>query len=331
MITQSSFALALAGIGFLITVIWGGPVVRMLRHFKISAGIQVVSAQGEFVRRGTPTMGGILIILPVALLTVLLNSVSLLTELAVLGRSILLPLGTMIAFAVLGSVSDWRHLKGVRRGGLRARTKFAVQLILAAIIALGLWRILDVPEMYFPFYRGEFELGWYFVPAAVFVIVGTTNGINLTSGIDGMTGLISATTYAAYGTIAILQGQIFLARFCFTVVGAILGFLWFNVHPASLLLGNTGTFALGATLAVVALMTAQWPLLPLIAAIPFAEALSVMLQVGYFRLTGGMRILRMAPLHYHFELSGWSETQILQRFWLINFLFAMIGVTLALV
>jgi len=128
-----------------------------------------------------------------------------------------------------------------------------------------------------------------------------------------------------------LQGQVFLARFCFTVVGAIFGFLWFNVHPALLFMGDTGSLSIGATLGVIALMTGQWILLPLIAIIPTSTALSVVMQVGYFKLTGGKRLFKMAPLHHHFELSGWSETQVVQRFWLIGLLFAMLGMALALV
>jgi len=158
-----------------------------------------------------------------------------------------------------------------------------------------------------------------------------SNAVNLTDGLDGLAGLITATAFTAYGGIALLQGQLFMARFCFTVVGAIFGFLWFNVHPALLFMGDTGSLSLGATLAVVALMTGQWILLPIIAIIPTSTVLSDILQVAYFKWTGGRRLFKMAPLHHHFELSGWSETQVVQRFWLISLLFAMVGVALAVV
>jgi phospho-N-acetylmuramoyl-pentapeptide-transferase len=124
---------------------------------------------------------------------------------------------------------------------------------------------------------------------------------------------------------------VFLARFCFTIVGALFGFLWFNVHPAQMIMGDAGSLSLGATLAVVALMTGQWLILPLIAVIPVSTAISVILQVGYFKLTKGKRLFKMAPLHHHFELLGWSETQIVQRFWLVGLLFALLGIALALV
>jgi len=171
----------------------------------------------------------------------------------------------------------------------------------------------------------------FYIPVAVFIIVGMSNAVNFTDGLDGLAGLISATAFAAYGAIALLQGQIFIGRFCFTLVGALFGFLWFNVHPAQFYMGDTGSLALGAVLGIVALMTGQWLLLPVIAIIPVAEAMSVILQVGYFKLTKGKRIFKMAPLHHHFELLGWSETQVVQRFWLVGLLFAMLGIAIAMV
>jgi phospho-N-acetylmuramoyl-pentapeptide-transferase len=143
--------------------------------------------------------------------------------------------------------------------------------------------------------------------------------------------LISATAFAAYGGISLIQGQIFLAQFCFTLVGAVFGFLWFNVHPALLIMGDTGALALGSSLGVIALMTGQWILLPIIAFIPVSEVLSVIIQVLYFKATGGKRFFKMAPIHHHFEIIGWSETQIVQRFWLISLLCAIIGIALAVI
>ncbi|MFN2235535.1 MAG: phospho-N-acetylmuramoyl-pentapeptide-transferase, partial [Anaerolineales bacterium] len=176
--------------------------------------------------------------------------------------------------------------------------------------------------------------GIWYIPIAAFIIVAMSNAVNLTDGLDGLSGLIAATAFASYGGIALLQGQVFIARFCFTLVGALFGFLWFNVYPAELFMGDTGSLALGATLGVVALMTGQWAVLPIIAIIPVSVTLSSMLQVGYFKLTRrvfgeGRRLFKMAPLHHHFELSGWSETQVVQRFWLVSLLAAMIGVALA--
>jgi phospho-N-acetylmuramoyl-pentapeptide-transferase len=327
----SSMAVALASFSFMLTVIWGPPLIRVLRYFKVGAAIRVEGPERHFTKLGTPTMGGVMIVIPVLLITVLLNA-STLFGITILGRSVILPMGTMIVFTLLGAVDDWAGLRGERRErGLRARTKFTIQLIFAIVIAIVLQYMLKSPDMFIPGVPGTIKLGFWYIPIAALAIVFYSNAVNLTDGLDGMAGLISATAFVAYGGIALLQGQIFLARFCFTIVGAIFGFLWFNVHPALLFMGDTGSLSLGATLAVVALMTGQWVLLPVIAIIPTSVALSVILQVVYFKWTHGKRLFKMAPLHHHFELSGWSETQVVQRFWLISLLFAMIGVSLAMV
>jgi phospho-N-acetylmuramoyl-pentapeptide-transferase len=331
-----SLALSLAGLSFMMTVIWGAPLLRILRHFKIGKIIRVDEPGFHQVKMGTPTMGGVLFILPVALITVLLNAVNIIGMQAI-GRSILVPLLVMFAYGILGVLDDWEGIRGKRRGdGMRARTKFAFQVILALATAAVLKYMLDVPELILPGVQVVLELGVWYIPVAAFIIIGASNAINFTDGLDGLAGLIAATAFIAYGGIAMLQGQIFVGRFSFTIVGALFGFLWFNVHPASLFMGDTGSLSLGATLAVVALMTGQWALLPVIAIIPVSEALSVIIQVGYFKLTKritgeGKRFFKMAPIHLHFELLGWSETQVVQRFWLISLLAAMFGVGMALV
>jgi phospho-N-acetylmuramoyl-pentapeptide-transferase len=280
---------------------------------------------------GTPTMGGVLFIIPVLLLTGLLNAANFI-GFDIIGSSILVPLIVLVAYGALGAIDDWEGIRGKRRGeGMTPRAKFMGQVVLALGTAYVLKQYLDVPEMILPGIQGEIELGWWYIPVAAFIIVSESNAVNFTDGLDGLAGLISATAFAAFGGIAILQGQIFLARFCFTVVGALFGFLWFNVHPAELIMGDTGSLALGSTLAVVALMTGQWPLLLVVAVIPLSEALSVVIQVGYFKMTKGKRFFKMAPIHLHFELLGWSETQVVQRFWLIALLAAMVGIGLALV
>jgi phospho-N-acetylmuramoyl-pentapeptide-transferase len=324
-------AVALAGFSFMMTVIWGPPLLRVLRYFKVGKAIRMEGPERHFSKLGTPTMGGVMIVIPVVLITILMNT-STLFGFALLGRSIILPMGTMVIFTLLGAVDDWAGLRGERRAkGLSARTKFIAQSVFALAIALALKYLLEAPELFIPGVPGLLSLGIWYIPIAAFLIVTYSNAINLTDGLDGLAGLIAATAFVTYGGIALIQGQTFLARFCFTVVGAIFGFLWFNVHPAQLFMGDTGSLSLGATLAVVALMTGQWILLPIIAIIPTSVVLSVILQVLYFRFTGGRRLFKMAPIHHHFELSGWSETQVVQRFWLISLLFAMIGVALAVV
>jgi len=328
---QTTFVLSLAMLSFVMTVIWGTPLLRVLRHYRIGKLIRVDEPGHHNVKMGTPTMGGVLFILPVLLLTGLLNA-AVLIGLEVIGRSVLVPLIVLVGYALLGAFDDWEGIRGKRRGeGLRPRTKFAIQVLLAIGTALVLKYALDVPEMRLPGIGGDIELGLWYIPIAAFIIVSESNAINFTDGLDGLAGLISATAFAAFGGIALMQDQTYLARFCFTIVGAIFGFLWFNVHPAELFMGDTGSLALGATLAVVALMTGQWPLLIVIAIIPLSEALSVVTQVIYFKLTKGKRFFKMAPIHLHFELLGWSETQVVQRFWLIGLLAAMVGMGLALV
>jgi phospho-N-acetylmuramoyl-pentapeptide-transferase len=333
---QMSLALSLAGLSFMMTIIWGAPLLRVLRHFKIGKVIRVVEPGFHQVKMGTPTMGGVLFLLPVVLITIMLNAVSII-GMQPTGRSILLPLIVMFSYAVLGALDDWEGIRGKRRGdGMKASTKFAIQVVLALGIAAVLKYMLEVPELILPGVQIVLELGVWYIPVAAFIIIGGSNAINFTDGLDGLAGLISATAFIAYGGIAMLQGQVFVGRFCFTLVGALFGFLWFNVHPASLFMGDTGSLALGATLAVVALMTGQWAILPVIAIIPVSEALSVIIQVVYFKLTRrttgeGKRFFKMAPIHLHFELLGWSETQVVQRFWLISLLAAMFGIGLALV
>ncbi len=328
---ESAMALSLGGITFLLAVIWGGPLIQVLRRLGIGKKIRIEGPERHITKLGTPTMGGWLIVISVLAVTVVLNLVSIVSDLNVLGRSVLLPTLVMLAFAVLGAVDDWRGVKGGRRGeGLRARTKFFWQVVLAVGAAVGLKYGLQAPELFLPNYPEGISLGLWYLPIAAFIIVASTNAVNLTDGLDGLAGLIAATAFAAYGAIAMLQGQVFLVRFCFTLVGAIFAFLWYNVHPAEMFMGDTGSLSLGATLGVVALMTGQWILLPVIAIIPVSVVVSVILQIGYFKLTRGRRLFKMAPLQHHFELIGWSETQVVQRFWLVALLTAMIGVSLAL-
>jgi phospho-N-acetylmuramoyl-pentapeptide-transferase len=328
---NAALALGLAGLAFMMTVIWGGPLLRILRHFKVGKIIRVDEPGAHLIKMGTPTMGGVMIVLPVALITVLLNAASLI-GMKVLGASVLVPLAAMVGYASLGALDDWQGIRGKRKGeGMRIRTKLIAQIVLALGLAVVLRYLLEVPDLYIPGINFEIELGWLYIPIAGFVIVAMSNAVNFTDGLDGLAGLISATIFAAYGSVALMQGQVFIARFCFTMVGGLFGFLWFNVHPAQLIMGDTGALSLGATIAVIALMTGQWAILPVIAIIPVSEALSDVIQIAYFRITHGRRFFKMAPLHLHFELLGWSEMQVVQRFWLIGLLAAMLGIGLVMV
>lgn len=329
--TNASVAIAISGLSFMMTIIWGDPLIRLLKTWRIGKIVREDGPDRHQIKTGTPTMGGVMFMIPVTLLTLLFNAVSIL-GFNLLGRSVLLPVVTMWSYALLGMIDDWEGIRGPRRGlGMRVRTKFGIQVIFAIAIAFALRDILEVPQLFWFTAEEVINLGPLYIPIAVFVIVGMSNAVNFTDGLDGLAGLIAATAFAAFGFVAIIQGQSYLARFCFSLVGALFGFLWFNVYPAQLIMGDTGSLALGATLGVVALMTGQWLIIPLIAVIPVSEALSVVIQILYFKATKGKRFFKMAPLHHHFELLGWSETQVVQRFWLVGLVFAMLGIALVLV
>ena len=331
------FALILASISFLLAVVWGPLLIRILRHYRIGKRIRIELPRGHQTKLGTPTMGGLMIVVPVVLITLALNIYNLLGQ-TVIGRSILIPLGVMLIYGFIGAVDDVAGVRGLRRGeGYSARQKLAWEIPVALGIALVMWvlKLQFAGQVGVPAVREPIELGWAWVPLAAFIILAEANAVNFTDGLDGLAGIIVASAFAAYGVIALLQGQDYLVRFCFTVVGACFAFLWYNAHPAQLFMGDAGALALGATLGTVALMTGQWLLLPVVALVPVAEVVSVVLQVVYFKYTKrkygqGRRIFKMSPLHYHFELLGWSETQVVQRFWLVGLLSAMAGVALAL-
>lgn len=336
MTPELPFALSLGAITFLLTAIWGDPFVEILRRLRLGKQIRETGPQTHLAKMGTPTMGGVLILVPVVLITLGLNLARLIQE-TVTGSSILLPLFVLLGFGTLGAIDDLEGIRGVReRGeGMRARTKLAFQVVLAVsaatVMAFVEGGFQNANGVYIPLFPTFVELSpLLWIPIAVFIIVGTSNAVNFVDGLDGLAGLITASAFAAYGAIAHLQGQVFLVQFSFIIVGACFGFLWYNAHPAQMFMGDVGSLALGAALGTVALMTGQWLLLPIIAIIPVATMLSVILQVAYFRLTGGQRLFRMTPLHHHFELGGWSETQVVQRFWLMGILAAMLGVALAL-
>jgi phospho-N-acetylmuramoyl-pentapeptide-transferase len=324
-----AYSLTLGTIAFLLAVIWGRPFINLLKQLGIGKRIRIEQPSTHQVKTGTPTMGGLMILIPVLVITSVLNVANVL-GFNLIGRSILVPMGVMITFGTLGAIDDLMGVK-VLPVGLLGRYKFLWQLIFAFITSLVLHYVLDLRSIAIPGIQQRIDIGWLYIPVAMFIIVGTSNAVNLTDGLDGLAGSIAAVTFVAYGVIAFLQGQIWLVAFIFTVVGAILAFLWYNAHPAELFMGDTGALAIGATLAVVALMTGQWLLLPVVGFVFVAEAVSVILQVAYFKLTGGKRLFKMSPLHNHFELLGWSETHITQRFWLIGILSAMLGIALALI
>ena len=321
--------LAIAGLSFLLTLIWGQPFLYLLRRLKIGKLIRAEGPAVQFTKMGTPTMGGFLFIFPTVLINLLLNAANMF-GVVLIGQSYIIPMMALVLFSIVGAIDDWEGIRGARRGiGMSAKMKMLLQIILSVFFAYVIKNYLHISELIWPMSDIPIDVGFMFYPIAIFLIVATSNAVNLTDGMDGLAGLICATAFAAYGIIALAEGQIYLSRFCFILVGSLFGFLWFNVNPAMMFMGDAGSLSLGAILAVVALISRHWLVLPLIAIIPLSETISVILQVGYFKLTHGKRLFKVAPIHHHFQEIGWSEMQVVQRFWLISLLFAMLGVGLA--
>ena len=317
-----SYALTVGTLTFLITVIWGGPLIRFLKRHSIGKQIRVDGPSSNIVKTGTPTMGGILIIVPAVAVTMVANLV---------GRySITLPLGVLACCAAVGAVDDMMGLVGGSRHGLSVRVKFILLSAIGLVAGWVLYQMMGMDTLYFP-RLGEYKVGFWFALVAAIAVAGSAHAVNLTDGLDGLAGGTVAIAFACYGIIAYLQHQAYLVTFSFTMVGATLAFLWYNAHPAQVFMGDIGSLSLGATLAVVALMTGHILLLPVIGSIFVVEALSVMAQVGFYKLTHGRRLFKMTPIHHHFELKGWSETQITQRLWLLSMLSGMVGIALALI
>ncbi len=325
-------ALTLAGATFLMAVIWGAPLIELMRRLRLGKNIRIDGPATHAAKMGTPAMGGVLIVAWTVLVSLVVNLVQFVQALEI-AESVVIPLGVLVAYSILGGIDDYQGFRLRPGEGMRARVKLAVQLVIALIAAVLLyWQVNDRHGwVAVPLVPVLIDIGLLYIPAAVIVITGSANAVNLTDGLDGLAGLIATTAFIAYGIIAFLQDQQFLVVFSFIVIGATFGFLWYNAKPAQMFMGDVGAQALGAALGVLALMTNQWLIFPVIIAIPVATELSTTLQVLYFKATGGKRLFKMAPLHHHFELIGWSETQIVQRWWLIAMLTAMIGIALALV
>ena len=334
LVLDMSRALLLAAGAFVVTLIFGRYWLKVLRRYRIGKRVRVDGPQSHLVKTGTLTMGGLMIIAPVIVLTMAFNLVD--------RWSMVVPLVTLILFGLLGAVDDYLSLErsAKEQYGFSERVKLIFQIVLALGISLALYLpqpfgLANSGLVRIPFV-GSYDIGFWFFPVAAFIIVATSNAVNLTDGLDGLAGWNLAVAFSAYGVITFLSGEFTnLTTLSFTLVGACVAFLWYNAHPAQVFMGDLGSMALGAVLAVIALQSQQWLLLPLIGVVFVGEALSSAIQKGYYKFsrwrTGTpVRVFRMAPLHHHFELGGWSETQITQRFVLITMVATLIGVSLAL-
>ena len=316
-------ALLSGAAAFAVALLAGRPFVHWIRGQRLGKAISEEGPSTHSIKAGTPTMGGLLIFGAVAIITIPTNLVERL--------SILLPLGVVISGMIVGGIDDLGSLteRLQNRAGLSWRLKFLYQLLLSGVVAGVLYFALEVQSINVP-WLGQHELGLFYIPIAVGTVIATTSAVSITDGLDGLLGGTAAIAFGAYGVIAFIQGQLFLANFSFTVAGALLGFLWFNAHPAALFMGDTGALPLGAALATVALMTGHWLLLPIIGIVYVIEACSTVAQIAYFQTTGGQRLFRMTPFHHHLELIGWSEPQVVMRLWLFGMTGAMVGIALAL-
>ena len=325
---MTTFSLGTAGIAFIFALAIGPWLIDWLQRRSAGKAISDEGPQTHRVKAGTPTMGGLIFLIPIVVLTIVSNLVE--------GDrwSILLPLVGIAALGGLGYVDDLGTLIGRAQRGLTWKLKFGLLALFSIAVGLVLYFALNVESLNVP-WAGQFSLGPIYIVIAALTVFATIIAVAISDGLDTLCGGTGAIAIAAFGVIAVGQEQDFLVRFAFTTVGALLGFLWFNAHPAKVFMGDTGAMALGGGLAILALMTGHWLLLPVIGIVFVLEAGSDIVQVSWFKWTRrrsgeGRRVLRMAPLHNHFELGGWSEPQVVTRFWLIGIAGAILGIALAL-
>ncbi|MBO8171146.1 MAG: phospho-N-acetylmuramoyl-pentapeptide-transferase [Bacillaceae bacterium] len=303
---------------FLIAVVLGPLFIPVLRRLKFGQSIREEGPSSHFKKAGTPTMGGTIILLALSF-----------TVLKFANRSfdIFLIMFVTLGYGLIGFLDDFIKISLKRNLGLTARQKLFGQLLVAIVFFYFLMDKQHDTAIYFPGTNWGIELGWLYLPFLIFILIGAANAVNLTDGLDGLLAGTSAVAFGAFAIIAWLSSYIDIAIFSAAVVGAVLGFLVFNAHPARVFMGDTGSLALGGALAAVAVMTKTEILLAIVGGLFVIETLSVALQVISFKLRG-KRIFRMSPLHHHFELGGWSEWRVVVTFWFVSILFAGVGIYL---
>ncbi len=327
---------------FVIAMAWAPFLIRTLRKWKMGKSIRdtvsaPIAAGMHAAKEGTPNMGGLVIWMTVAVVMLVLAAGCSLRDQSWCSWSFLsraqtlLPLGALIAAALVGFIDDYLNVKkiGPAGGGLRMRHRLLSYTLIASVCAWWFFSKLQWDSFHVPFV-GTYELGWWYVPIFVFVIIATSNAVNITDGLDGLAGGPLVASFTAYGVIAFTQGRADLATFCAAIVGALLAFLWYNVPPASFFMGDTGAMSLGTTLGVIAMLTNQPLLLPIIG-LPFViETLSVIVQIASKKIRK-RKVFKSAPIHHHLEASGWTEPQIVLRMWIVSLFSAGVGVILALI
>lgn len=318
-----------------LSLLLGPWLIRTLRQYQIGQAIREVGPKSHLSKAGTPTMGGVLILMAVISSTLLWGNLN--------NRFVWVATLTIFAFGIIGWVDDYRKVVEKNSRGLPSRWKYFWQSVFALIIGAYLMFSAQSPQetqLVVPFLKDVMpQLGLFFVVLTYFVIVGSSNAVNLTDGLDGLAIMPTVMVGAALGVCAYLAGNVNFANylhipyvagsgelvvFCSAIIGAGIGFLWFNTYPAQVFMGDVGSLALGAALGVVAVIVRQEILLFIMGGIFVAETVSVILQVASFKLTG-KRIFRMAPLHHHFELKGWPEPRVIVRFWIITLVLVLVG------
>jgi len=319
-----------------VSLLLGPRMISSLRHLQIGQEIREEGPSSHQTKKGTPTMGGLLIIMAVVVPTVLWADPA--------NSFVWIVVTSMLLFGAIGLADDYLKVSRKRNLGLRAWTKVTLQIIVALALGLFLMRLAEQGQfsttLSFPFFKTfNPDLGWFYPAFVLLVLVGSANAVNLTDGLDGLAigsllivwVAFTVLTYAAghalvadYLAIPNVKGVGEISVFCGSVVGACLGFLWFNSHPAEVFMGDVGSMGLGGALGTTAVLIKQELLLIVAGGLFVLEALSVILQVGSFKMRG-QRIFRMAPLHHHFELGGWSETKVVIRFWIIAVIFALLA------
>jgi len=331
-LTAGAFIIAMA-----LTPLW----TNLLYKYRLGKQIRTEGApvftSMHKVKEGTPTMGGVLIwATAIVLLAILAIGRKLFPEtfwetFYFLSRSeTLLPLGVLIIAALVGLADDLLGIMriGPKGGGLSMRHRLLIYLVIAAVGAWWFYFKLDWDVLFVPF-MGTVSIGAWYIPFFIFILTATVHSVNLTDGLDGLSGGILLVAFTSYGLISYLQGKFDLAAMCAVIVGAIIAFLWFNIHPARFFMGDTGSMSLGVTLAVIAMLTNAALLLPLIAFIPVIESGSVIIQMTSKKVRK-KKIWHSTPIHHHFEAKGWPETKVTERFWIISGVMASFGIILYL-
>lgn len=304
-------------ISFAISVVLGPVVIPFLRRLKVGQTVRDEGPRSHLKKNGTPTMGGILILVGVVVTSILY----------VRDYPRILPvLFVTLGFGLIGFMDDYIKVVLKRSMGLRAWQKMAMQILVTGVFAYYLVHYTDVPlAMRIPFWSGHYlDFGIFNIPILFFIVIGTVNGTNFTDGLDGLASSVTVLV-ATFFTVVAIGLQSGIEPITCAVVGALLGFLLFNVYPASVFMGDTGSLALGGFVAATAYMLQMPIFIAIVGFIYVIEVLSVIIQVGYFKMSGGKRIFKMAPIHHHFELCGWSETRIVAAFSIVTALLCLVA------